>query len=489
MKPKSILFFLLSVTSCLLAGTAALAKFGMSKTWVTFMMHHPPAFVTPGREVRTDTNALDVANDLWAKQFRVLLEQSLLTANFKPTPSAQTAIQFTVNDISSSVRQERRLQSVNVHTGSHTQYDKKGNATEVEDCAFQEQEVTYLISSGTLGATLQVTDTKSQAALLTQVLNPTYQVESDIAGPQKCGGQGYGISAGQIQDPQTIRRWLVQRAVTETTKMVVGYDEPRRAMLAVDNELKPGNSRALAGNWQQAFDTWKSAAIKESDRGKEAARQYNLGLAREARAAAAMRDEKLDEANSDLNEAEKCYSQALSLDPGEKYFREILTRLQRDRAVLKQEQEHQFLKEAASVAASVPVNAAPPPPTTSTIPLEGWPEGEADVVHDYRVYVRNKIAAQKEGPNEPLKQKLLATAADYGAKEGVALQVVDSETGRLLVLRQNLQKYLEDFKDAAADGAITAEERTMLKKRQKTLHLSDAQVKEVESQVQFKESR
>jgi tetratricopeptide (TPR) repeat protein len=259
-------------------------------------------------------------------------------------------------------------------------------------------------------------------------------------------------------------------------------------MLTVDNELKPGNSYAVAGNWQQAFDTWKSAAIKEKDRGKEAARQYNLGLAHEALAAEAMRNEKLEEANSHLNEAEKCYSQALSLDPGEKYFREILTRLQHDRGILKQEQEHQFMKEAVAMTAAVPVNAAPALPLTATIPLEGWPEGESDVVHDFRLYVRNKVAAQKEDPNEAFRQKLVSSAADYGVKEGVALQVVDSEVGRFLVLKQNVSKYLDDFKDAAADGVITAEERIMLKKRQKILHLSDAQVKEVERQFQIKES-
>ncbi len=489
MKRRELMLLLLCIAVTSLTGRPGWAKFGMSKTWITFMMHHPPAFVTPGREVRTDATSLDAGNAVWARQFKIMLEQNLLGANFKPSPSAQTGIQFTVNDMSASVQEQRRRESVNVHTGYHNEYDKNGKATQVEDCASQEHEVTYLVSSGTLAASLQVTDAKSQAALLTRVLDPSYSRESDVAGPQKCGGRSYGVSPGQLQDPQAIRRWLLERAVHETMKMVVGYDESRRAMLTVDNELKPGNSYAVAGNWQQAFETWKNAAIKEKDRGKEGARQYNLGLAHEVLAAEAMRNDKLDEANSHLNEAEKCYSQALSFDPGEKYFREILTRLQHDRLVLKQEQEHQFMKEAAATAAAAPMNAAPLAPRASTIPLEGWPEAEAEATHDYRVYVRTRVAAQKQDPDDAFRQKLVASAADYGVKEGIALQVVDSEVGRFLILRQNVQKYLEDFKDAASDGLIAADEREMLKKRQKVLHLSDSQAREVEAQFQVRETK
>ena len=162
--------------------------------------------------------------------------------------------------------------------------------------------------------------------------------------------------------------------------------------------------------------------------------------------------------------------------------KEQLARLQRDRAVLEKEQEHQFLKqaEAASLAPAPP--AEPAAPITVSIPLEGWPPGEAEAVHDFRVYVRLRLGAQKGDVSEAFKQKLVASAPDYGVKEGIAMQVVDAEAKRLLVLQQNMDKYREDFKDVASDGVVSPDERTMLLKRQKTLHLSDDQVKEVEIQ-------
>jgi len=86
-----------------------------------------------------------------------------------------------------------------------------------------------MTSTGTLGATLQVTDTKSGAVLLTRVLNPQYNVESDISGPKQCGGVFWGLAPGQLQDAQSIRRHLVQVAVAETLRATVGFDEVRRA--------------------------------------------------------------------------------------------------------------------------------------------------------------------------------------------------------------------------------------------------------------------
>jgi tetratricopeptide (TPR) repeat protein len=471
---------------CFLSVPAAVqAKFGMSKTWITFMMHHPPAFVTPGREVRTEVSAVSPENASLANQFKGQFEQSLITENFKPTPGAQTVVQFALNDIAASVQRQSSVKSVYAHVRFRTEYDKKGNPYQVEDCNSVQGEVTTLDSSGSLGATLQVTDTKTGAALLTRVLNPAYNVRSEIAGPQKCAGGTYGMAAGQLQDPQSIRRHLIETAVRETLRATAGFDEARRAMLTVDDPLKPGNAYALSGNWKQALETWTGASIKSNDKDKEAARQYNVGLSHEALAATAMKENALDEANAHLNDAEKCYSTALSLDPGEKYFREILMRLQHDRATLKEEQQHQFMKEAATFAAAPPPDT-PAAPVTVNIPLEGWPAGEAEAVHDFRVYVRTRVTAQKEEPGDAFRQKLTASAADYAVKEGVAMQVVDSEVKRILVLKQNSAKYEEDFRDAAADGVISSDERAMLSKRQKILALPDAQVKEVEARFSAK---
>jgi tetratricopeptide (TPR) repeat protein len=477
---------LLILTGVLLVPAPGWCKFGISKTRARFMMHHPPAFHSPGRELRVEVNSIDLrSRSVLVPRIQQFIAQALIRENVKVVPDAQTLLQCTVNESAASVERQRRSESVNVHTGQRTETDKNGKSKQVEDCKYQTAEVAYLVSAGRLVLNVVATDTKAQTVLMTQLLERNYRQESAVAGPTKCRGEGYGVAAGQLQDPPSILAHLSDQAVAETVKLAAGYDEPREVLLAVDNELKPGNAQALGGDWQQALDAWTSASIRKND--TEAARQYNLGVAHEALAAVAMRNESVDEATNHLNEAEKCYSQALKLDPGEKYFRDTLGRLEADRSVLQKEMEHQFLKQAETTSAAPVENAAPSAPITLTIPLEGWPEGEADAVHEYRVYVRTRVGAQKGDPGEAFKQKLVANASDYGVKQGVALQVVDSEVKRLVVLRQNMEKYLEDYKDAAADGQITAEEREMLQMRQKILHLSDAQVKEVEAQFPARE--
>jgi len=479
---------LLLVLGCLVVPAAQLlAKFGISKTRVTFLMHHPPAFVTPGRELRVDANSTDPRGTIWASQLKGLLDQNLIRENFKPTPTAPTFLQFTVNQSEATVENQRRVESVNVHTGSHTEYDKKGNAREVEDCQFQQAEMTYLVSNGSLSVTVQVSETKSQAVVHSQVLQPTYNAESAIAGPTRCGGQGYGVRAGQLQSPQAILSSLIEQAAANTLRLVAGYDEPRSVLLAVDGELKPGNAQALAGNWRQALETWKGASIKEKARDTEAARQYNLGVAHEALAASAMRNNALDEANAHLNDAEQSYRQALGLDPGEKYFRDTIARLQHDRGVLQKEQEHQFMKQAVEAASLPQAPQAPSQPLTVDIPLDGWPENESPAVHSFRAYVRKRIETQKQEPSEAFRKQLSAEGADYEVKEGRAMQVVDSEAKRFLVLKQNLDKYRELFSELAGDGVISADEREVLMTRKKTLHLPDGLVKQVEAQFRFKE--
>ena len=479
-RAKFVFVFLLSV---LVIGAApGAAKFGITKTRARFMMRHPPAFHTPGREIRMEVTSIDRRGGMAAPRLQQLLGQALIRENFKLTPTAAAILQGALNEVAASVDRQARSESVNVHVGEHTEYGKDGKAKKVEDCKYQTSTVTYLVSSGRAALNVTATDAKTQTVLLTQLLPRNYREESAVDGPQQCSGGTYNLSASQLQDPQVILNRLTEQLVTEAVKLVAGYDEPREVLLAVDDELKPGNAPALGGNWQAALDAWTNASVPAKKKDTEAARRYNLGVAREALAAAAMRNEALEEATAHLNEAEKLYSEALQLDPGEKYFRDTLTRLQNDRQVLQKEQEHQMLKQAEMA----PPPEAAPATVTVNIPLAGWPENEPEAVHDFRAYVRMRVAGQKEEPNEALEKTLLARAAGYGVKEGTALQVVDSEVKRFLLLRQNLNEYRELFQEAAADGVVTAEERAVLQKSQKTLHLSQSQLKEVEAQFNFK---
>ena len=466
----------------LLIAVSSWAKFGVSKTRAEIMIHYPPAFHTPGRELQIRVSSIAPGSRVaLAIRIQQLIEQALTRENFRVNPFARTSLEGSLNEASASVEWQIRSESRRIHTGEHTEHDKNGKPKQVEDCGQQQVNVTYLVSAGDLSLNLAAFDSKTQSVLFTQLIQHNYRQESAIAGPKLCGKQSYTLSPDQLQDRRAILARLAEQTVAATAAVVAGYDEPRTLLLAVDNELKLGNKQALSGNWRGALEVWKEAAITPDSPEKEAARQYNLGAAHEALAVAAMRNDDLDGAKDHLDAAEDGYKQALTLDPGEKYFRDTLERVQADRAVLNKQQEQQLLEQSDGANLAPSAGTPPMAPSALSIPLEGWPANEKDAVHDFRAYVRTRMGAQKEEPGEAFKQKLMASGADYGIQEAIALQVVDSEAWRLLALKQNMQKYGEDFKDVAADGAVSADEREVLRKRQKTLHLSDAQVSEVES--------
>jgi hypothetical protein len=199
---------------------------------------------------------------------------------------------------------------------------------------------------------------------------------------------------------------------------------------------------------------------------------HNLGVAQEVMGVQAMREDRLSEAEAFLNDADKAYSQAIVLDSGEKYFRDLLDRVKLAREVLEKMKEYRSLDHIGAddlVPTSTAAFSA-----SAEIPLDGFPQNETQRVRDYRLYVRTHLEARQDEPDSAFREKLISAASDYRVPEQAAVQVVETETQRFRVLLQNLDKYAEDYKAVAADGTITPSEREMLATRQKTLHLPDA---------------
>ena len=454
------------------------SKFGVSKTHAHFSIYHPPAFLAQQRQLRLEVGSVDMRTGfLMVPRLQHFLEEALVSQGFRISPGARTELECTLTDSSAGLETVQRRESVNIHVGEHTE-EKNGKKKQVEDCKNRDVPVTYLISSGHLAMEVKAKDATS--LLMSQMVERSYRQESAIAGPPKCGGEAYNLQRGQLQDPSAILGQLGDEVVSDTVALAAGYDEPRDVLLAVDDELKPGNNQAQAGAWSEALETWTHAAMHSAP--GEAARQYNLGVAHEAMGAAAMHNGALDEATSHFAQAQECYSTALKTDPNEKYFRDTMARLEMDRGLL-----HQQLNQASqeqAVSGGAPPRRGPPPTLPLTIPLDGWPDGEVGPVHDYRVYARTRLSAQKGRPSDALRQQLIAAAGDYGVQNDTALRVLDSETQRLEVVRKNMEQYRQDFAAAYAGGAIGPDEREMLRKRQQILHLSDDQVREVEARFQ-----
>jgi len=484
MRPAWLIFFVLVAMSMLCA--PLWARFGVVKTQARFAMYHPPVFHAYGHEIRLQVDSLDPRNGaMRAPRIQHQLEEGLARHGFRMTPNARTLLQCTLTDATALLDTAPRLESVNLRLGEHAEQEKDGTTKQVEDCKVQTLPVIYLLSSGHLVMQVKAQDTQTQTVVMSQMMERAYRQESAIAGPPRCQGATYGVARGQLQDPLAILDLLGDQVVNETLPSVTGYDEPREVLLAVDDPLKPGNAQAMAGDWQDALDTWTNASMRSQP--GQAARQYNLGVAHEVLAAAAMRNWDLDKASSHLYESQESFAQALKLDSKEKYFRDTMARVEMNRQALQQQLE-QASEEKSSAPGAEPRQPASAASSSPAVSLQGWPPGESGSVHDYWVYLRTRLSAQKGRPAEAFRQELLASAADYGVESDVALQVLDSETQRLALVRQNTEKYREDFQAAAVDAVITADERQMLRKRQQILHLTDEQTREIESQFKFQEA-
>jgi tetratricopeptide (TPR) repeat protein len=474
MKHKLLLLALLC--ACLVATIEAWPKFGITKARATYMLPHPPAFYTPGRQLSLQVTSLDPRGGVVAAPLlRQMLHQLLAREGFGVTPAARTRLQCSVSEAIALVERQTRWESVNVHVGEHPEKDAKGREKKVEDCKTQQTEVTHLVSSGSLAVHMTASDLTKQSVVFTLPVRQLYREESAVAGPQRCGGKGYGILPGQLQDPHAILLWLSEEAAATIIPPVAGFAESKTVLLAVDDELKPGNVHAQAGNWDRALALWEATSTRKPE--IEAARQYNLGVAHEALAALALKTGDIDEAAAQLAKASEAHDRALMLDPNEKYFRDSVTRLFQVRQVLDGFREHQSIERAETAGGPAP----------SSAPGESGLGGEPRAAQDYRMYVRHRIMTQRWEPSEAFQRKLGARGAESGLTPAVAREVMDSEVKRFLLLRQNQQKYQELFEELAEDGSISTRERATLRDEQRNLRLPDDLVREVEAQFQFTE--
>lgn len=476
--------FFLCVLVGLLAPAAALAKFGITKTRANVVWHHPPAFPTASKELSLQVTALDPrGGPAAAAHLQQALEAFLTRDGFRLTPSARTTLQLTVTEAVAFVERQVRMTSVEVRLGERIEKDSKGKEKKVEDCQAQQAEVTYLVSSGSVSANLAASDTERQAILYSQPMRRQYWVESAVAGPRQCQGKGYGPAPSQMQDPPAILFRLSEEIAAATAPLAAGFAEPRQVLLAVDDELKPGNVHAVAGNWDRALAMWTSASMATTE--TEAARQYNLGVAHEALMAYAMRAGVLDQAATHLQKAAEHYDQAMELDPKEKYFRDCVERIAQGRGLLERAQTLQAWERETGKRASRAETEEGEPGTKP--PTEGA-ETQLSEADRFRVYVRKRLAVHSWAPSEPFKKKLIAQGIGAGLADSAARQVVDFEVERYVVERQNQQSYRERFEELAEDGLITAHERGMLRDLEMTLQLPAERVRAAEEQFQYKEA-
>lgn len=276
--------------------------------------------------------------------------------------------------------------------------------------------------------------------------------------------------------------------------------------LAVDEELRPGNKLAKAGDFAAAAASWTAAQPTKPER--ESDRIHNLGAAFEAQAYGVLSKQTgLENVTQHLDRAAKHYADAVQLDPKEKYFTRAAERIgkaYRLVAELKSKEEIRRNTLAANRAPSpwppgvasaiqpiaqpaAPVEVLAQPASSPAIATAAASEAPGGTPHDsppeqaFRQLVRLRLRSETGAQGEPVPEQLEPSGAAYGLTAVQAKRIVQQEIGDWRTLQPKLAMYRESFTAFSRDGTITAPERDALNTLAKHLGLSQADMKDVET--------
>lgn len=300
----------------LFGSEAALAKFGISKTRVTLPRLRPPA-----ARVLADAVAVDVRSgspevtgshvSLVRSRLEGALRASGLYRLVDRPREADTVIRVTLDDLRAEVRDEVEMEKKRVKIGEKQVWNEKKKKYESEDIyGDRDQPVSIRVAEGTVNATVEVDgEGGRQSRDAGAAYHQRYKVESGVP--------------SEASSEESLRRFLMASASDDIVAQVSFAPDPVEAMLAVNGELKPGNRFAESGLFDQALAEWSRRTYKGDT---EAARLHNVGVAQEA--LAYKFPPHSAEHREHLEQAREHYRRALQLDPGEKYFKPPLERIE-----------------------------------------------------------------------------------------------------------------------------------------------------------------
>ncbi len=258
--------------------------------------------------------------------------------------------------------------------------------------------------------------------------------------------------------------------------------------LAVEDELRPGNVRAIAGDWPEALRLWEAARIKKKQ--NEGDRLFNMGVANEVLAYKAYSAGKLEESDPLFKLSIALYSDAERADPKDHHMVEGKLRVTAarngiDQSLKQYTEQREKLRLADADRARQEVEA----------------KAQAETVAKAVAFVREDTS------DEANFRKLIAielrrSAATLSAEDhtrleqmGVPYHLLPLEIKRVIGQeiikrdehRSNLEKYRSLFGTLAEDNKITKEEREQLASASRNLNLAPDEVKTIEAQYRFTE--
>lgn len=406
--------------------TAALAKFGVSKTKIPLQRTRPPELQLVGEtvaiEVESDARRV---SDSQLDHIRDTLEDAFRNSgSFRLVDDARNAdnrVRVTVESLEARVRESVVYEEKYVKTGERQEWNAKKQKWETKDVWGNRKEpVDVTKADGRVDARVQVT---SSLGTRSADAGESYQDE----------WKGSATVPSEAHSEDALERHLMDRVGRHAAAAVSFTAEPLEVLLAVDGELKAGNGLAEGGRFEEALAEWSRLGLKGD---KEAARLHNLGVAHEALAYRLPMND--PQHRRHLEEADRLYQQARRLDPDEKYFAPPLERIQG--SLNAASVGERFLaeldrsREAKAAAVHRPTPA--PPPAARPAPAPAKPAAAP---------AQTKTARPATTPG-PLRNGSFEAGLAPWTVDGSGTVAVEPKRGKVLEL-------------AAASGAASASQR------------------------------
>lgn len=249
----------------------------------------------------TERLAAAIESDLVSNDPRLTLQKG------KP----QIAVTCNVTRLDTNQKVEMKSVSVykvirtdRVYNAKTKKYDEKpvyGTVDEIKNS---------ILVTGDISLTYQARDSATGAVIDSATFSPAYRKDFPN-----------GAGAPSTAD---VEQQLIQDAVLQVVQRLAPTKEPVKVQMGRPNDaIDDLNKLGQAGLWSRMLEQLeKMPPLK--DRGKEAYRQYNIGVAYEA---IGYDSADVGVALKHLDQASAQYGKAIEMKPDEKYFREPQTRI------------------------------------------------------------------------------------------------------------------------------------------------------------------
>ncbi len=307
--------------------------------------------------------------------------------------------------------------------------------------------------------------------VLKGIKKPTFGAQKKEEGPH-------------IVTAESLETEMLQNLASKIRNRYVATTDSVEIFLAVDPELKLGDKLAESGQWKEALDSWTAADMKKNP----ADRLYNMAVAKEALAYAEYaREQNLETFLPKFQESMDLYTGALHADPGEKYMRQAVDRLELAKAnidnVRKMEVDRQ--EQTARAAQQALANAQRAKLRDAAL-KDKTPDTQDEA--SFRSDVRTELRDVTGDVSDPKRDELVALGQKLGLSDLRSERVVLQEIDRKKKIGESLGLYENLFKSMVADGKITPAKRTRLREVAKKLDLDATDTKKVESAYHFQEA-